>query len=218
MSKYNYYSIYDEEMPDPLVHGETLIWSGRPKKSAFVLNRTITMMPFAIIWLILDLGFITNMGEEALDKGLFLIPFFALHLMPFWIWLYNAATAGRQWKNTRYFVTDRRIIIQSGFANFDIQSIYYSDIRNLTLHIGFVDKMLGVGDIHFDLGSYIYNMPRRRNQTNQSPSHAFLDIENPNEVYPLIQKTVMDIQSDIEYPNAYRPDYNPGYNTKYTPR
>lgn len=216
MSKYNYYPVYDEEMPDPLIYGETLIWSGRPKRSAFVLNRTITMMPLAIIWLFLDLGFIANMGDAA--NAFFVVPFFALHLMPFWIWLYNVVTAGRQWKNTRYYVTDRRIIIQSGLANFDLQSIYYTDIRNVSLHIGFIDKMLGVGDIYFDLGSDIYNMPRRRNQMNQSPSHAFLDIENAKEIYPVIQKTVMDIQSDIEYPNAYRPDNNPGYNTRYTPR
>ena len=28
----------------------------------------------------------------------------------------------------------------------------------------------------------------------------------------------MDIQTDIEYPNALRPNENPGYNTTYTIR
>ena len=30
-----------------------------------------------------------------------------------------------------------------------------------------------------------------------------------------IQKIVMDIQTDTEYPNALRPSDNPGYNTSY---
>ena len=37
-------------------------------------------------------------------------------------------------------------------------------------------------------------------------------------VYKLVQKTVLDVQTDIEYPNAYRPDSNPGYNTRYESR
>ena len=28
----------------------------------------------------------------------------------------------------------------------------------------------------------------------------------------------LDIQTDISYPNAMRPDNNPGYNTKYDPK
>ena len=46
-------------------------------------------------------------------------------------------------------------------------------------------------------------------------SSAFLDVENAYDIYSKIQKIVLDIQTDIEYPNALRPDENPGYNTKY---
>ena len=46
-------------------------------------------------------------------------------------------------------------------------------------------------------------------------NQAFLDIENPQEIYSRLQKIVLDIQTDIEFPNALRPDENPGYNTKY---
>ena len=46
-------------------------------------------------------------------------------------------------------------------------------------------------------------------------SLAFLDVDNSKEVYLKIQKIVMDIQTDIEYPNALRPEENPGYKTKY---
>ena len=212
MSKYDYYAPYGEELPNPLVAGESLIWSGKPKRNAYVLNRTLTMMPIAIVWLFFDLNIMLNMGGAMENMGFFLIPFFLLHLMPVWIWLGNLLTAGKQWKNTKYYVTDRRIIIQSGFVNADIQSIYYKDIRNVNLRIGLIDKMLGVGDIHLDLGDY---SAARRGR--HAPTHAFLDIEEPHQVYPIIQKAVLDMQSDMEFPNAYRPAENPGYNTTYRP-
>ncbi|MBQ7935369.1 MAG: PH domain-containing protein [Clostridia bacterium] len=221
MSKYNtYYSYNTAELPNPLVPGETLIWSAKPKRNAFIINRTITMLPIAIVWLFFDLGIMGSALNG--ETGFFMIPFFLLHLMPVWIWLWNAFTANRQWQNTVYYVTDRRIIIQGGAINADLQTIYYKDIRNVNLQIGLIDKFLGVGDLHFDLGFQTYTDPtvnRRGIQINmnQSPKYAFLDIENPHEVYPIIQKTVMDIQSDLEYPNAYRPAENPGYNTQYRP-
>ena len=45
---------------NPLVEGETLIWKAKPKKSAFIINKSITMAPFAILWLIFDSSFITR--------------------------------------------------------------------------------------------------------------------------------------------------------------
>ena len=121
--------------------------------------------------------------------------------MPVWIWLSHMITANRKWKNTHYALTDKRIIIQSGFIGMQYQSLYYKDIRNIQLKVGIIDKLLNVGDIYFDVQS--------------SEQCAFLDIEDVYEVYPRLQQIVLDIQTDIEYPNAYRPDENPGYHTKY---
>ena len=200
---------------NPLVEGETLIWKAKPKKSAFIINKSITMAPFAILWLAFDSSFITMMfkSETPTEMLWFIIPFFALHLMPVWIWLANVLTANRKWKNTSYYVTDKRIIIENGFVAGNFQTIYYKDLTNVSLHLGVIDKMLGVGDIYLETagGNYVQN---GRNLVAQ----AFLDIENPQEIYPKLQKIVMDIQTDIEYPNALRPGENPGYNTKYEPK
>ena len=32
-----------------------------------------------------------------------------------------------------------------------------------------------------------------------------------------IQKIILDMQTDMEFPNAYRPETNPGYHTDYRP-
>lgn len=74
---------------------------------------------------------------------------------------------------------------------------------------GVIDQLLKVGDIYLDLGN------RTSSKGNQNINFTFLDIENPEEIYNKLQKVVLDIQTDIEYPNALRPDENSGYKTKY---
>ena len=208
MSKYDRVNNYTDDNKNILTDGEELLYNIKPKKSAFVFNKIATMMPFALLWLSFDSFFIiTVLSTGGMGQMTwFLIPFFAFHLIPVWIWLGNIITANKRWKNTRYYVTDKRIVIVNGFIGEEYQSVYYKDITNVRLHIGVIDKMLNVGDIYFTLNN------------GMSSSACFLDIENVHEIYTKLQKIVLDIQTDIEYPNAYRPESNPGYNTHYDPK
>lgn len=202
---------YDSEYqyaPQPvLASGEAILWRGKPQKKGFVATKSLTMMPIAIVWLIFDLNFFSMAGGGG---SFFLIPFLLLHMMPVWIWLGNVITAGRRWKNTAYYVTNRRIIIQEGFLAVNETSLFYKDIRNTQVRIGFLDKLFGTGDILFDTGMY-------NSKHNRVVYQSLDDLENPHEAYSRIQKIVLDMQTDIEYPNAYRPAENPGYNTQYRP-
>ena len=207
MSKYDPAYEYRRVKP-PVVDGETILLELRPMKNAFVLNKILGMMPIAVIWLCLDSIFIVNaLGSPMNGVTWFLIPFFALHLMPVWIWLANVLTANRRWKNTTYYVTDRRIIIQTGFLERGLQTVYYKDIQDINLRVGLIDRFLGVGDIYFDTG--------RDYTKGKMLTKAFLDLDEPQKAYDQIQKIVMDIQTDIHFPNAYRPEENPGYRTRY---
>lgn len=211
MSKYDFEYGYGQNRP-PVVAGETVLMSIKPKKNAFVLNKVLGMMPVALIWLAFDSVFIGAAFSGGMGGMSFVIvPFMLLHLMPVWIWLGNVLTANRRWKNTVYYLTDRRIIIQTGAVDQQTQTVYYKDIRNADLRIGIVDRLLGVGDIYLDTGDYHVRKGRQ-----VADYKTFLDIENPQEVYARVQKIIMDIQADIEFPNAYRPEDNPGYNTKYS--
>ena len=67
------------------------------------------------------------------------------------------------------------------------------------------------GDIVFDSGVMMYN------RKNQQHGPMLEDLEDAQGVYNRIQKIILDMQTDIEYPNAFRPEYNPGYNTQYRP-
>lgn len=212
MSKYDMDTVYTGSRNPVLMPDEQVLFELKPKKNAFIINKTLALMPIALIWLALDSFFIVQMFSQGAMDGmmLFIIPFFALHLMPVWIWLYNLLTANRRWKNTVYYVTDRRILIQSGFVAQELETIYYKDIRNVQLRTGVVDMMLKVGDVYFDIGMV--------DSKGRPASKAFLDIENAQEVYLHVQKIVMDMQTDMSYPNALRPNENPGYRTRYTGR
>lgn len=192
-----------------LASGEAILWQGKPKRSAFVATKSLTMLPIAVLWACIDIPFAMQMLRTG-EMLFFIIPFFALHLMPVWIWLGNVITANRRWKHTNYYVTNRRIIIQGGFFAVNETSVFYKEIRNAQLRIGLLDKLLHTGDIVLDNGIYVSGK-------NQPPKPTLEDLEDPRAVYSRIQKIILDIQTDIEYPNAYRPPENPGYRTDYRP-
>ena len=193
-----------------LAAGETILWRGKPKKSAYIAGRSLTLLPVAVIWLIFDLGFIG--GAFASGEMMWvLLPFFVLHLMPVWIWLGSMLTAGKRWQNTMYYVTNRRIIIQSGFLAVNEKTMFYKDIPNAQLRVGLIDKLSGTGSIVLDDGYYDHR--HRRNHPGTKLEH----LEDAQSAYARIHQTILDIQTDIEYPNAYRPEHNPGYNTDYRP-
>ncbi|MDR1629334.1 MAG: PH domain-containing protein [Oscillospiraceae bacterium] len=218
MSKYDTIAnIQPIDIRNVLVEGEKVLWSGKPKKSAFVINKSLMMLPFALLWLAVDGGFIFIIVSSGAfsEMAFFIVPFFALHLFPVWKWLSNVLTANKRWENTQYAVTDKRIIIQSGFIGMDYISLYYKDITNVRLNIGAIDKLLQVGDIYFDTKTGSGMLPIQTNTNKVENKHVFLDIENAYELYPKLQKIVLDIQTDIQYPNDLRPETNEGYRTEY---
>jgi hypothetical protein len=42
--------------------GEYVIWKGKPKKSAYIADKALSMLPIAIFWLIFDLNFLRMAG------------------------------------------------------------------------------------------------------------------------------------------------------------
>jgi membrane protein YdbS with pleckstrin-like domain len=133
----------------------------------------------------------------------FIIPFFLFHLAPVWIWLASGISASRKQKNIEYAVTSTRVLIRSGFIGVNFQSIYYKEISNVSIKVGVIDKLFGVGDVAIQA---------------QTKATMLYDLKDIYDVFKRIEKIVRDIQTDIEYPNALRPEGNPGYNTKYNGR
>lgn len=216
MNKYekydNYYDDSQEELriENMLTAGEKILWKGKPDKTAFFINSIFGIFTlFAIIWLGIDVFFIYTMLANVEDKAMlvFTIPFFALHLFPVWMWLGQIVTAGKRWKNTEYAATDKRILLKTGFWRIDFKSVYYKDIKNVSLRKGLFDSMFGVADIYFDL-SYNYLYLHSNENSNRI---VMFDLKDSYEIYTKLQKTIFDIQTDMEIPNDYIPNENSGY-------
>ena len=192
---------------DVISSDEQILWSGKPKKRAYLINAFTKMLPIALIWLLFDGAFIGlmigTMDEIPASVKTFMTVFFLFHLMPVWIWLSNVLTANRQHENLEYAFTNKRVIIKSGIIGIDFKNIYYSEIDSVNLRVGLVDRIEKVGDI------YIKSI---------GGANVLYDLENPYTLTEKLQKIVVDIKTDIQFPNNLRPAENDGYSTKYTYR
>ena len=191
------------QITDLLEPDESILWESSPKKSAYLLSSILRMLPFALIWLIFDGAFIYIIIHFAQSLGKYiylLLGFFIIHLTPVWIWIYNIIKASLEHKNIQYAITDKKIIIRKGVIGIDFKTIYYHEITGVRCRVGLIDKLLKVGDIYIrsTMDSVILN-----------------DIQLPYEVTSRINQIIVDIQTDMKYPNALRPEKNEGYHTKY---
>lgn len=185
---------------------ETILWRDKPDRRSYIAAAVIKMLPIAILWLVVDVGFITGISIGMAKGGVplavlgFVIPFFLIHLAPVWMWISNILKAKLELKNIEYALTDKRIIARSGVVGVDFKYIHYSEVQSVNIKVGLIDKMFKVGDIYI---------------TAQHSSVVLYDIRDPYRISKKIQQVVFDIQTDINYPNALRPDSNPGFKTKY---
>lgn len=142
---------------DSFLNGdEKILWKGRPKKMAYVLGKTLSIMPIGIIWAIIDFSilFFIFSNRVPIQVLFFIIPFFALHLMPFWIWVYNTVKAAKETKTVIYVITNQRILIFKGEKIFIDTALLLDDITDAKLKVNLIDKMLKVGDITVFAGEH----------------------------------------------------------------
>ena len=139
-----------------LAAGEHILWRGKPKKSAYVADKALSMLPIAVIWMIFDFQFLRAAGGDAA-----LILFLLVHMFPVWLWIGNAVTSVIQWRNEDYFLTNKRIIIRKGVFKPDRQSVFLRDVHSLQVHYGLLDRLFGSGDIYINYAVHGHGKHRR---------------------------------------------------------
>ena len=188
---------------------EKILYEGRPDKTCFIFESIFNpLMPFALLWAIIDfsvIGGVLFMGE---DSGLpfFIVPFMLVHLMPVWIYLSGVIFSIIRYKNTYYIVTDSGIYVSGGVFSKSFNHKPFAELSHVNLHRGVFDQLFGVGDV-ITSSAQIAN--------NTSASISIKSISNYIEVYNLVSKLQKDIYTDVMYPNDKRPSENHGYNTEY---
>lgn len=195
----------ENSIEDILSEDEQVLVRLKPNKKALVLESVFKGLPIALLWGAIDIGFIimmvfTGAFEEQPSLLAIIIPFFAIHLFPLWAWIAGIIKTAAGCKNLEYVFTEKRVIIRSGIIGIDFKNIYYSDITEVNVKVGILDRMFKIGDLCI--------------KTNDQA--AVLDnIERPYFYLQKIHEITLDLKSDINYPNDLRPEENHGYNTKY---
>ena len=213
-----------------MTKGERILWKGKPKFSCFILETIFNfMLVVAIIWGALDFFFIrtalnntssAHLKETGIGNVMWI--FFLVHLMPVWIYLGGVITSIIRYKHTEYIVTERGIYVSGGVISKNMEMKPFTDLAHITIHRGFFDNILGVGDVVSVCSHGSYNGMTQSPYMNSAHNHMqrsinICDIADYQEVFTIIKNAQTDVYADTMYPNAYRPDVNPGYRTSYTP-
>ncbi len=190
---------------DILSKDEKILQRLKPNKRVLLLESIFKGLPIVLLWVAFDTFFIVMMivtGAFKENPGLIpaVIAFFALHLLPLWLYILNIIKTMAGAKNIEYVFTDKRIIIRSGVIGIDFKNIYYTDVQGINCKVGIFDRMFKVGDLYI----------KALNQ-----SAVLMNIETPYFYLQKLQKITLDIKTDIQYPNDLRPKENHGYNTEY---
>ena len=199
-------SIKQNEIKDILSPEEEVLLTLKPDRRVYIAESILRGLPIALLWGGVD-GFIiftliaTNAFAEMGMMVGFIIGFFAIHLIPVWLYVAQVVKRVMGYKNLSYAFTDKRIIVRSGIVGIDFKFIYYTDIDSVNVKVGILDRLFKVGDITV----------RSNTQT------AVLDdVKSPYIYGDKIQEIVRDLKADMLYPNDLRPEENNGYRTKYT--
>lgn len=191
-----------KNIQDILSNNETILWQGRPNKKAYLSSLVIYfLIDLLIVVLIAGVLFlftyISNYNIFAyIVSGLILCAF----LIGGVVTITKLIPQIIEVRNIEYVVTDKRVLYKSGVIGMDYNSLSYQEVSNVSVNVGILDKLFKVGSVKLLANGSSLNI------------HC---INNCYDLYKKIYKIVLDIQTDIKYPNALRPDENPGYKTKY---
>lgn len=214
MKSYEDVGSYESDLEAMVGNDENIIWRGRPDKKCFIFESIFnSMLPFALVWCIVDLSVLGISFGQAGIPGLFILAFMALHMMPVWMYIGGVIMSFRKYRNTAYMITDKGIYISSGLLSKRFEMKPFTDLSHVNIHRGIFDQFLGVGDVlticsHDSLSSANSHSHSHRGMT-------ICDIRDYKEVFKLIKDLQTDIYSDTMYPNDLRPESNHGYKTKY---
>ncbi len=186
MSK-NSITSFDKDISMEIKEDEELLWRGVPQKASFILSKSFQLLPIALIWLCFDGFAISMIFRTNVPKGMmiFLFIFFAFHLMPVWLWIHNVLTARRKHKLLEYALTNKRVIVRDGGI---IKSYNYSELYNVSVKVGFIDRIFKVGDITLSGHNKV----------------VLLDIDSPYAVGNKLQKFIEDFAEERKKRNALR--------------
>lgn len=202
--------------------GETVLWRGRPNALLFILGNPL-YIAVAIGWAIFNHSIIKNfrangiqnvqnfeileMPYEKLFNLFFRVQYIPILIIIVLMPLYRFYIL----RNIEYMVTDLRVYMVSGVLGQDITSLEYREIKDLSVSVNPLEYMFRCGTVTLTPDTLVYFS---KNSNNIRFGRRFRHVNDPYALYNLIKQVSIDVTTDQQFPNAFRPDHNPGYRTK----
>jgi hypothetical protein len=146
----HYLREYLSKLDRNLRANEKVLWRGKPARRAFLL-RSLGGIPFGGIFLSIFFMWVAGapfMSDLPIELALMLAGWgFGLIVVPP-IWQL------KNFPNTEYVITDQRLIIQTWALRQKVWWAYFSEIKEIGVKTGLVDKLLGTGTVYPVTPSY----------------------------------------------------------------
>jgi len=158
---------------------EKVHWVGKPIFALYLL----TGVPFLVgglIWGLFDYVFFKAGGTFPGPFGAVLPIFLLVHAAPCWLSILNMLRLALTYRNTFYLVTDRRLILRSGFVGVDFKSVDYDKIQDLEVNVNPFEKLFAAGTVRAATATIGWN--------NRPERKKFVAITSPYEVFKQIKQ------------------------------
>lgn len=175
-----------DDLYEMLKSDEEVKWEGKPDKRTFIFESVFNPFAgFALIWIIVAVGIITCtvlFGDKESIPWFFLVPFFAVWLMPVWAWIGTVLTAFLRYKQIYYMITDRRVLTRHGCFSVSYASVPVKRIVDVHTNRSMSDRMFGVGDVSFSVAGHAGEF------------HTIDNVEDHREVMAILEDLTDDRQ------------------------
>lgn len=168
----------------------------KPNRKRFVVLRSISMSLFLFIFgaIFLTVGILSAINiikiTEEVESGpeMIVAPiiFIIFGSLPFIIAILNIFGNAVRYKRTIYVVTNKRLIIRSGFVGVDYKAIELKNVGLVNVRVDFFDKLVkpATGTVFFGSSS----MPVGGN--NSAALFTFACVDDPYEVYKKVKSYI----------------------------
>ena len=184
-----------DELKMILTNDEEIKESFKPSKKRFVTANIISTLIFLIIFFggiftvgILGIIDVIKFTDSEGGRDLLAPIMFLAFSSPFLIMIILSIIGYIvRYKRTIYVVTNKRLIIRSGFIGVDYKSIELKYVGLVNVRVDFLDKFCGnTGTVTFASPA----IPMMNNQNNVNGAFAFRCVENPYEVYKKVKEYI----------------------------
>ncbi len=180
-----------------LEEGEQILWSGKMNLKATLLKS----IPWAVTLIILALFINSTLSGDSVSCTMNNVVKFGqecaqstslMYYVLLGIGILIPIITFVNYKVTQYAVTEKRVVIKTGLIGADIKSLYYDQIRDLSIQVGLVDKIFKTGSIKIDTGKIMSGK-----NGSQSVFDSLRNVDDAYNVYAIAQKVLSSRKENL---------------------